>query len=82
MRPSEYFYRNFYACFWFERRNLKALVGMLGSDNLMFETDFPHVTCLYPQPLDYLSDALLELDPIARNKLVSGNAARVYSIPV
>jgi uncharacterized protein len=82
MRPSEYFHRNFYACFWFERRNLKAIVGALGSDNLMFETDFPHVTCLYPEPLEYLSEALLELDPEARRKLISGNAARVYSIPV
>jgi uncharacterized protein len=82
MKPSDYFYRNFYACFWFERRNLKGLVDMLGSDNLMFETDFPHVTCLYPDPLEYLSDALLELDPTARNKLVSKNAAKVYAIPV
>lgn len=82
IRPSEYFYRNFYACFWFERRNLKALVGMMGADNLMFETDFPHVTCLYPEPLNYLSDALLELDATDRKKIVSDNAARVYKIPV
>jgi predicted TIM-barrel fold metal-dependent hydrolase len=82
MRPSDYFFRNFYACFWFERRNLKTLVDMLGPDNLMFETDFPHVTCLYPKPLDYLSEALLSIEPTARAKIVSGNAAKVYNIAV
>ena len=82
MKPSEYFFRNFYACFWFERRNLKAIVDMLGPDNLMFETDFPHVTCLYPEPLSYLSDALMSIEPTARAKLVSGNAAKVYNIPI
>ena len=82
MRPSDYFYRNFHACFWFERRNLKTIVQMLGADNLMFETDFPHVTCLYPEPLAYLSEALMQLDPVARGKIVSGNAAKVYNIPV
>ena len=55
---------------------------MLGPDNLMFETDFPHVTCLYPEPLSYLSDALMSIEPTARAKLVSGNAAKVYNIPI
>lgn len=81
MKPSAYFQRNFLACFWFERRNLKKLVESLGSENIMFETDFPHVTCLYPEPLEYISEALAQLDLNARTNVLSRNAARVYRIP-
>ena len=50
MLPSEYFKQNIYATTWFEHRNLAALIGSVGEDNIMFETDFPHPTCLYPDP--------------------------------
>ena len=51
--PSEYFRDNWYATFWFEngRGDLQQLIDNVGEDNIMFETDFPHPTCLYPSPL-------------------------------
>ena len=82
MLPSEYYRRNFHACFWFERRNLGNVIDFLGDDNLMFETDFPHVTCRYPEPLRYIFDTLEKLPVVARKKILSGNAAKVYSIDV
>jgi len=45
--PFELFRRQIYACSWFERRNFPASARMLGVDNVLFETDFPHPTCLY-----------------------------------
>ena len=48
--PSEYFQRQIYGCFWFERETLKHAVDVLGPDNLLYETDFPHPTCMYPGP--------------------------------
>jgi predicted TIM-barrel fold metal-dependent hydrolase len=41
MKPSEYFRRQIYACFWFERKGLRPALDALGEDNVMFESDFP-----------------------------------------
>ncbi len=40
MLPSEYFRRNLYATFWFEKNNVPALIEAVGEDNVLFETDF------------------------------------------
>ncbi len=82
MMPSDYFRRNFYACFWFEKRDLSHLIHQIGVDNCMFETDFPHPVSLHPAPLDYIESGLNQLDDESRQKVMSGNAARVYNIPL
>jgi predicted TIM-barrel fold metal-dependent hydrolase len=82
LTPSEYFKRNFYACFWFEKRDLSHLIERIGVDNCMFETDFPHPVSLHPEPLDYIESGLAQLSDDARQKVMSGNASRVYNIPV
>lgn len=81
-KPSEYFKKNFYACFWFEKRDLSHIIEQVGVDNCMFETDFPHVVCLHPRPLDYMEEGLAKLDAVSRSKVMSGNAAKIYRIPV
>jgi predicted TIM-barrel fold metal-dependent hydrolase len=82
MKPSEYFKRNIYSCFWFEEQGLHNAIRAVGVDNIMFETDFPHPTCLYPNAMDHDAHTLEGLDFEAKRKLLSGNASRVYSIPV
>ena len=82
LTPSEYFHRNMYASFWFERRNLGEMVRQVGVDNVMFETDFPHPTCLYPTPMDQVSEGLAQLDFESRSKILSKNAAKLYRIPI
>ncbi|MEY4720276.1 MAG: hypothetical protein RIQ46_1, partial [Pseudomonadota bacterium] len=48
-KPSEYFASNFNACFWFEKgKDAAAMCRRVGIDNVLFETDFPHPTSLYP----------------------------------
>jgi uncharacterized protein len=82
MKPSEYFRRQIYACFWFEQQGFQAALKSIGPNNIMFETDFPHPTCLYPNALDRVADTLEGLDFDTKRKLLSANASRVYSIPV
>jgi predicted TIM-barrel fold metal-dependent hydrolase len=85
MKPSDYFKRQMYACFWFEKgRDLLGAVNRLGVDNCMFETDFPHPTCLYPQPLNEIAQSLGDnnVDMETRRKLLNGNAASVYNIEI
>ena len=64
MLPSEYFRRNLYATFWFEKTNVPALIASVGEDNVLFETDFPHPTCLYPKPLDTVAEKMSTLAPV------------------
>ena len=80
MLPSEYFRRNLYATFWFEKNNLPALVAAVGEDSILFETDFPHPTCLYPKPLDTVAEKMSTLDPSAQRKILGENAATLYRI--
>jgi predicted TIM-barrel fold metal-dependent hydrolase len=80
LRPSEYFRRNLYGCFWFEERELNHTIDVLGEDNVMFETDFPHPTCLYPNSMVLAAERMATMTPERREKLLSANAARVYNI--
>ena len=57
MMPSEYFKRQMYACFWFEQHDVAATLEQVGVDNVLFETDFPHPTCLYPDSLQHVAPA-------------------------
>jgi predicted TIM-barrel fold metal-dependent hydrolase len=79
-KPSEYFRKNFYACFWFEKRDISHVIEQVGVDNCMFETDFPHIVCLHPAPLKFVEEGLSKLDDSAREKVMSANAAKVYNI--
>jgi predicted TIM-barrel fold metal-dependent hydrolase len=80
LTPLEYFQRQVYATTWFERADLPSLVHRLGEDRIMFETDFPHPTCLYPDPLVNAAANLAELSATAREKILSGNARRLYKL--
>jgi predicted TIM-barrel fold metal-dependent hydrolase len=82
MKPSDLFRRQIYACFWFEHRTIAPLVDAVGPHHIMFETDFPHPTCLYPDPLAIAARNLADLDDATRRNLVSANAARLYGIDV
>jgi predicted TIM-barrel fold metal-dependent hydrolase len=80
--PSEYFRDNWYATFWFEtgRGDLQHLIDTVGEDNVMFETDFPHPTCLHPNPLESVSGAVGSLRPETQRKVMGGNAVKLYRL--
>jgi predicted TIM-barrel fold metal-dependent hydrolase len=80
--PSEYFRSNLYATFWFEnnRNKLPELVESVGEDNILFETDFPHPTCLYPNPLQSVEAKMATLSPEARAKILGENARKLYRL--
>jgi predicted TIM-barrel fold metal-dependent hydrolase len=80
LSPSEYFKRQIYATTWFERNDLPSIVASVGEDNIMFETDFPHPTCLYPDPLKTAAENMRGLSPVAQRKILGENAAKLYGI--
>ena len=53
---------------------------MVGEDNILFETDFPHPTCLYPAPLETVADKMATLRDSSRRKILGENAAKLYRL--
>ncbi|MGO9456723.1 MAG: amidohydrolase family protein [Acidimicrobiales bacterium] len=80
LSPSEYFRRQFHACFWFERTGVAQAAEALGWDRLMFETDYPHPTCLYPDALGYAAAVLADVGEGDRRAVMGENAARLYRV--
>jgi predicted TIM-barrel fold metal-dependent hydrolase len=76
----ETFKRHFYICGWFERLGMVDAVRRLGPDVVMFETDFPHPTCLYPGALEYLEPTLAELSHEENLKVFQTNAEKLYKM--
>ncbi len=86
LKPSEYFRRQIYACFWFEREMLSPAIELY-PDNILYETDFPHPTSMSPGPAtpavpprQYASEVLGKLPKELAGKILEHNAARVYSV--
>ena len=59
---------------------LQALVDAVGDDNILFETDFPHPTCLYPKPLDTIAEKMSTLTESSRRKILGDNAVKLYRL--
>ena len=81
--PSEYFADQVYTTFWFEESAPQDVLGdRIPLDNVLFETDFPHPTCLYPFGLDQATDALSDVGDDVARKVLQDNAAELYKIAV
>ena len=82
MLPSDYFRRQFYGCFWFERSTVRPTLEYVGAQSLMFETDFPHPTCLDPRDDHDLAKALEGVPRDDVERIMSLNAAELYRIDI
>ena len=86
MLPSDYFRRQIYGSFWFEKDMLKQALELY-PDNLMFETDYPHPTSLSPGPASYarnpheVIDAhLAGVEESILQRALHDTAARLYHL--
>ena len=79
--PLEVFRRQIYSCCWFENRHIVEDARRLGIDNVMFGTDFPHPTSLYPSGLASIAEAAVRFTPEERVKVFGANAVKVYNLP-
>ena len=87
--PSEYFKRQCYGCFWFEEGSALKAIDMMGSENFMFETDFPHPTSMSPgpnsvarNPKEHVEEVLGVLPEEDLLNVLQRNAAKVYNFEV
>lgn len=84
--PSEYFRRQVYGCFWFERQTALDAIRAY-PDNILFESDYPHPTCQHPgprspglRPREYASQLLADLPDETVGKVLHANAAGLYGL--
>ena len=79
LKPSEYFHRQCYVNFWFEE-NGPAQRDIIGVENIMWESDFPHPTCTYPNSQMYIERATAGWSEEDRHKVLVGNARNLYHL--
>ncbi|MDE2302059.1 MAG: amidohydrolase [Sphingomonadales bacterium] len=80
LRPKEYFKRHFWVSFWFEDFAPRHMLDAIGADKIMFETDYPHPTSLYPGVQDKLVAVLGGHDYATRKRVLQDNAATLYNL--
>ncbi|HEY0958723.1 MAG TPA: amidohydrolase family protein [Novosphingobium sp.] len=80
-RPWEYWRDNFWCTYWFESIGPKQLLETVGVDKVLFETDFPHPTSLYPGVQEHLVETLGGYDYGIRKKVLQDNAVKLYNLP-
>jgi predicted TIM-barrel fold metal-dependent hydrolase len=78
-RPSDTVRRQMYVNFWFEAEGIK-LRHDIGIDNIMWESDFPHVASYYPRSWQEIERVLEGVPADDRRKVLYENALRVYRI--
>lgn len=81
MPPSHYFKRNMYGSFWFETHGLNEIIDYLGDDRVMFETDFPHPSCLYDDIRQQVDHLVQTFTPERANKIFYENAKSLFKLP-
>ena len=78
-RPSALFRRQMYVDFWFETVGIE-LREFIGVDNILWESDFPHITSTYPNSWGAVEHSLAGVPSEDREKLLFRNAARLYRL--
>jgi predicted TIM-barrel fold metal-dependent hydrolase len=80
MKPSDYFRRQVYGCWFFEERTVPGVIDAVGPDRLLFETDYPHPICLYGNVQEKIEAGLAGQPSDVRRQILWGNAADLYRV--
>jgi predicted TIM-barrel fold metal-dependent hydrolase len=78
--PEELVRRNFSFCSIEDPSAFRAL-DIIGEDNVMVETDYPHFDSTWPRCQEMVRGQLQSLAPAVTRKVCYENAARIYRTP-
>jgi predicted TIM-barrel fold metal-dependent hydrolase len=78
--PSAYYYRHVFGCFISDQHGVDS-IDKVGVDNAMFESDYPHADTNWPSTRLMAASQLAGLSPEIREKVIRGNAIRLFSLP-
>ena len=80
-RPSEYLREQVWACTFFEEFATHTCLEEIGTDRVLFETDYPHPVCLYGSAVREKIDAAFgDLSEEVRGRVLFSNAAELYGV--
>jgi predicted TIM-barrel fold metal-dependent hydrolase len=77
MKPSEYWHRQCYATYQSDPIGLR-LLDILGEDNVMWGSDFPHPDGVWPDSREFIDREMVAVAPEIRRKVLCDNAASLY----
>lgn len=76
--PSQQFRDHVFGCFIEDPVGLRIL-DLIGSDNVMMETDFPHSDSTWPDSIKIAQEQLAAFDDETAVKILRGNACRLFN---
>ena len=79
MMPSDYFHRNVFLVFLEDHLGIKDR-HIIGVDNLLWGSDYPHIEGTFPNSQQILEEILAGCTDEEKAKMVGGNAERVYGL--
>lgn len=79
LKPSEIFKRQCFLTGWYDRAGIRSR-RFIGTDNIMWATNFPLTTSTWPNSRDYIARSFEGVPDDERQKILWGNAARLYKI--
>ena len=79
MKPSDYFRRNGMTTYQ-QEASIADLVPLVGEDNIMWATDYPHPDCLFPESQSTIQRELSGLSEQTRRKITCDNAVKFYNL--
>jgi predicted TIM-barrel fold metal-dependent hydrolase len=77
VRPSDFFHSNIVLSFQEDAVGIR-LRDVIGVDNMMWGSDYPHSESTFPQSRKILAEILAGVPEHEQAKIVGGNTARVY----
>ena len=80
LKPSEFWRRQGYSTFQDERLT-NEIVGIVGEDNIMWGSDYPHPDGVFPDSRQMIDENLSHLDEGALRKIICDNTAKLYRFP-
>jgi predicted TIM-barrel fold metal-dependent hydrolase len=77
MRPSDFFHKNVVLSFQEDALGIR-LRDVIGLDNMMWGSDYPHSESTFPRSREILAEILAGVPADEQAKIVGGTTARVY----
>jgi uncharacterized protein len=78
--PSYYFHRNILLTFIDEGLGLHRMRDVIGVENILWSTDFPHPVTSWPNSKQIIEEQFKGIPNDERTLILSGNAARVWNL--
>jgi predicted TIM-barrel fold metal-dependent hydrolase len=79
--PSEYFARQCWISFEVDEHTLPVLAPVVGTDRIVWGTDYPHPDCTFPGMVKELRAAIADLPESDRARILGQNAVDLYRLP-